>query len=98
MPIIVLTILSLVFTAIVSSDDCECGYNLARNDFYGNQDCFTAYDNIENHLNNDTYSGTINEHINNMCTGRCGDVANRILHYKDRVTYYNRKVITLCYT
>lgn len=92
MSVTVLIILVLtVATAIVSSSSCDnrCEYNFATNEFYGNQVCYTAYDNILQHLNDKTYIGNIDEYIENMCTGECGDATNRILYYEDYLNAVN---------
>ena len=88
---------STITTTTVSSNDCECEYHLARNDFYADQQCFTAHFQIRqdwvNHTVDDaaTYSDT-------LCIGNCGTALNRILYYNDRVDTNTREVSTTVLT
>ena len=97
MLISVLAVLSLaVTTTSVSGNDCECEYNLARNDFHGDQKCFTTYNKIQRNwyfiiINASTYSDT-------LCNGNCGAALNRILYYSDRVCANTTEVSTTLLT
>ena len=98
MLITVLVVLSLtIATTTVSGNDCVCEYHLARNDFHGDQKCFTTYYTIQQDwrkmiINNvATYSDT-------LCNGNCGAALNRILYYSDRVGTNTREVSTTLLT
>ena len=98
MLITVLVVLSLtIATTTVSGNDCECEYDLAHNNFHGDQKCFTAYYTIKQDWRNliinnaATYSDT-------LCNGNCGAALNRILYYSDRVYINTREVSTALLT
>ena len=87
MLITVLVVMSLsITTTTVSGNDCECEYNLARNDFHGDQKCFTAYYQIERGWLKYLYSidGTTT-YRDTLCTGNCGTALNRLVYYIDGV-------------
>ena len=94
MYIIALTLAFLcwtITTTIVNGNECECEWNLARNEFFGNQECFSAYRLIRRNLiaiNNSAMIDNVTSFdtlINTLCYGHCGNALNRILYYADRV-------------
>ena len=94
MLITVLAVLPLtITTTIVSGNDCECEYNNALNDFHGDQQCFSAYYEIQQNWGNDTFDDTT-AYRDTLCNGSCGAALNSILYYQDHVTFDSRQVST----
>ena len=95
MSISTLAVLVLTVTiTVIDGTDCECDYNVHRNKFYGDQECFTAYYKLNNNLlgykvYNDT---TIGKLTDTFCTGKCGSMLKDILYYEDRANFYDRRV------
>ena len=78
-----------ITTTAVSGDDCECEYNHAQNDFYGDQRCFTAFYQIRQNWDNHTFDIDDTMYRNTLCNGNCGSALNRILHYYDGISRTN---------
>ena len=95
MSVSTLAILVLTVTiTVINGTDCECDYNVNRNKFYGDQECFTAYYELNQHLigNEDYNDTTISKLSDTFCNGKCGSMLNDILYYEDRVNFYDRQV------
>ena len=85
MLVTVFVVLSLtITTTTVMSDDCEDQYTLALNDFFGDQECFTAYYQIQQSWQNSIFDDATT-YSDTLCNGNCGAALNRILYYQDRV-------------
>ena len=75
MSITALAFLCLTITiTIVNGNQCDCEWNLARNDFFGNQECFAANQQIRENLivnNSDSTNSTTDPTnlINTICYG-----------------------------
>ena len=102
MLITVLAVLYLTITTTTVSgvcSDCECEYNLAQNDLFGNQRCFTVLHQIRQNWVNYTFDDDA-AYRDTLCYGNCGTALNRVLHYQDRAFPSNREVsinIQHCY-
>ena len=96
MSVIVLTFLSLtIASTFVIGEDCGCEYNLTRNNFYGDQECFVAYTNIAQTLREDDHNETfIRIHADTLCNGNCGAKLSRILYYQDRTSFFDRRNVS----
>ena len=90
-----------ITTAIVSGNQYECEFNLARNQFFGNQVCFSADQLIRQNLIqflNDSSANlpAVNTLVTNtLCNGQCGNALNRIVYYADRVLDRSIQVSTI---
>ena len=99
MLITVLAVLSLaITTTTVSGNDCECEFNLARNDFHGDQKCFTTYYKIQQNWYNSYIINNTGTYSDTLCNGNCGAALNRILYYSDRVDTNTTEVSTTLLT
>ena len=95
--IVIFAVLCLtITTTTVSGNECECQYNLAQNDFFGNQECFTAYYEIQQFWNDRDFDNatTSPPYNSTLCNGNCGNALNRILYYQDRVTSDSRQNVS----
>ena len=95
----VFTVLSLIITTTtvtVSGNECECQFNLAQNDFFGDQECFTAYYEIQQDWTNHNFDNatTSPTYSDTLCSGNCGNALNRILYYQDRITSDTRQNVS----
>ena len=80
-------------------NDCEDHYTLAQNDFFGDQECFTAYYKIQQNFSNSIFDfDDATTYSDTLCNGNCGAALNRILYYRDRVGTYTREVSTTLIT
>ena len=90
-----LAILLLTITAsAVTGTDCKCQYNLYKNRFYSNQECFNSYYKLrENLLERGGYNDTtISKLVNTFCGENCGPNLNSLLEYEDQIKFYDRRV------
>ena len=99
--VIIMFMIVLVFlyltsaTAIASSNECECKHNLARNEFYSDQECVTALNILHiNRINPNIYAETIDTHVNTLCNGKCSAKLNKLLYYQDLVGSNDRRKVS----
>ena len=89
-----------ITASVVTGTDCKCQYNLYKNRFYSNQECFNSYYKLkENLLGRGGYNDTtIGKLINTFCGGNCGPNLGHLLGYEHQVYFYDRRVSISMYT
>ena len=87
-------LLLTIAVCIVSGIEYEYEYNRVRNEFYGNQECFTAYYKLHKILfkKEDYNDRKVTKLIDTFCIGKCGSLLSNILQNEDRVRFYDRRV------
>ena len=98
LPTLAIVVLTITVSAVTGTD-CECLYNLYKNRFYSNQECFNTYYKLrENLLGRGGYNDTtIGKLINTFCGGNCGLNLWSLLGYEDQVDFYDRRVYMCMY-